>query len=253
MQRVILLLGAILCISPFAYCSPAPSSLGCISSSNCALPYTFWSTHSQSFYESVPVTFDNYICYTTSQISSQSRDPLYWMHSANSNTSLWIKLARHYFALVGDYHSFLTNRCCASGANCTHQAYFQPSPVYSCFVYTRDTLKSVFPIPEPNSIPLCSSDTPIFPSSVDTAAVGSCLSILREFSSGSGGMVPRCDQFETTEQPIELAHSPPTSIAQQAGLIIGLLALLVFMVMLQGLFKPWLLAYLNGPIAPGET
>lgn len=253
MRRFILPLVIALYISPVVYCSPVSSSFECISSSNCALPYTFWATHSQNFYESVPITFDNYICYTASQISSHTRDPLYWMHSINSNTSLWIKLARHYFALVGDYYSFLTNRCCASGANCTQQAYLQPSPVYSCFVYTRDILKSAFQTPEPNSIPLCSSDTPIFPSSIDTAAIDSCLSILKEFSSGIGGAVPKCDQFETTEQPIELAHSAPTSIAEQAGLIIGLLALLVFMVLLQGLFTPWFIAYLNGPRATSET
>lgn len=187
------------------------------------------------------MNYNNYICYTPPPPPSAERDPIYWMNR-NGNGNKWTILARQYFAAVGDFYSFLTNRCCAQAINCTQQAYFQPAAVYNCFVYAQFALKTAFAVPAPGQIPSCgSSNNPAFNSSVSTSTVDNCITILDNFVTGNGGSVPHCDSLEGEPSSAEGTVTDPPSVAEQSGFVILVVAIAVFLLLFQGLLKQWLM------------
>ena len=152
----------------------------------------------------------------------------------------WINLARQYFAAVGDYFSFLTNHCCAANINCSLESYFMPPVVYNCFIYAQFALKSAFPTPSPGQIPLCSTSTPAYNASVNVTLANECVTILQQFVIGNGSVVPHCSGLAGEESSISTTTLDTPTVAEQSGMIIALLGIIVFFVLFQGMIRTWL-------------
>jgi len=198
-------------------CTAVPAPAGCYQiypRDSCVLTQGYWKNHyATDFKPAVPITYDNYICYTPSTNPKNVRDPLYWFNQAVKG-STWIPLAYQYYAAVANLNSYLTNHCCSP--RCSAADYFASPDVYACFLFAQQALKTAFTsCTVVGGIPLCCKLAPVFNASISLVHANKCQLLLDRFNNGKAGIVPYCSgaQFSVLAvvSPPPLPPPPPSS------------------------------------------
>lgn len=155
--------------------TPIPGC-GCES---CALSHGYWKNHQEDFFDAVPQTYDNWICFSEEPLINT----IVLMSTPPKGGNAWIRLAYQYYSALADSLSFLTNFCCGVETVCPPDEYFGSAEVLQCFLDARNILKSAFPVPSGDELPECNL-SPTLPATTNLTRLNECQQLLDEFVNG---------------------------------------------------------------------